>query len=169
VLTNNQLLGKAKFKKTANDEFSFHKDLHAKYENYGEEEDDAFMPFRTVEDDHDHGFGGNSPTGGQLKPHLRPRSMTERVANLLEMSHATGKTGDLTKSMGNMGSLGEDDEEESEDEEEQEHPEFESMTTWDNRRKIVHHGFTYYVWSEKKETLSMRDAENDQVRKLTKN
>lgn len=107
--------------------------------------------------DDDDGFSSPAADEGSsraLKPHLRPRSMTERVANLLEHSHRTGKVGDLTKSMPSLGETQEDGEEEDEDDDKRSNDEV--------RKQVVHNGFTYYVWSAKKENSNMEAAESSQ-------
>ncbi len=154
---------KDKFKKLDEDAFSFHSELHKRFEDFGNEEyDDNHIPLKQVVDEHEH----DEEVERTAKPHLRPRSMTERVAHLLQHAHATGKVGDLTKS--SMGNIAEDAEESEEENNIHDDEEWEGMTKWETRRKVKYNGAYYFVFSEKRECLNMRQAEAEQRSKRDK-
>ena len=102
---------------------------------------------------------------GKKCPHLRPRSMTERVAHLLHHSQATGNVLDLTKSSSRIHVVEDNDGEDLKTLVDTSGP-FIGMTNWmatpqnpSGIKRVVNDDFPYYALSEKKETLNMREAE----------
>ena len=125
------------------------------------------MPKHIEDDDLLAPLGGSGGKRGGKKAkksspkHLRPRSMTERVANLLNHAHNTGDVLDLTKH--HSKDTGEAETVDAAREVAAE-GEWEGLTTWDGRKKIINIEYPYLALSEKQETMSMRQAENFQVR-----
>ncbi|GMH55501.1 hypothetical protein TrST_g6454 [Triparma strigata] len=148
-----------------NSSFDATRDLHKKFLALEDDSTDYHRPLKTVPQD-DPDMDHHVVHHERPSQHLRPRSMTARVAHLLHHSQATGKVLDLNKSHNKLHSFLEDVNGEDPLELVDAEGQFKGMTNWmpnaqnpSGMKRVMNEEFPYYALSEKKETLNMRAAE----------